>query len=46
LNTVASGATAGMIILAMSLDLIIPKLIIDYYGHHAHADRSARIEAS
>jgi uncharacterized membrane protein YjjP (DUF1212 family) len=29
-NTVASGATATMIILAMSFGLIIPKLIIDY----------------
>jgi uncharacterized membrane protein YjjB (DUF3815 family) len=30
LNTIASGATATMIILAMSFGLIIPKLIIDY----------------
>jgi uncharacterized membrane protein YjjP (DUF1212 family) len=29
-NTVASGSTATMIILAMSFGLIIPKLIIDY----------------
>jgi uncharacterized membrane protein YjjB (DUF3815 family) len=28
-NTVASGATAAMIILAMSFGLIVPKLIID-----------------
>jgi uncharacterized membrane protein YjjP (DUF1212 family) len=32
LNTVASGATAAMIILAMSFGLIIPKLIIDYFS--------------
>ena len=31
-NTVASGATAAMIILAMSFGLIIPKLIIDYFS--------------
>jgi uncharacterized membrane protein YjjB (DUF3815 family) len=31
-NTVASGAAAAMIILAMSFGLIIPKLIIDYFG--------------
>jgi uncharacterized membrane protein YjjP (DUF1212 family) len=43
LNTVASGATAGMIILAMSLGLIIPKLIIDYCSDHTYARRSARI---
>jgi uncharacterized membrane protein YjjB (DUF3815 family) len=30
LNTVASGTTATMIILAMSFGLIVPKLIIDY----------------
>jgi len=32
LNTLASGATAAMIILAMSFGLIIPKLIIDYFS--------------
>jgi uncharacterized membrane protein YjjP (DUF1212 family) len=31
-NTVATGATATMIILAMSFGLIIPKLIIDYFS--------------
>jgi uncharacterized membrane protein YjjB (DUF3815 family) len=31
INTIASGATAAMIILAMSFGLIIPKLIIDYF---------------
>jgi uncharacterized membrane protein YjjP (DUF1212 family) len=36
-NTVANGATATMIILAMSFGLIIPKLIIDYFS-----DRSTR----
>ena len=39
-NTVASGATATMIILAMSFGLIIPKLIIDYFS-----DRSTRAES-
>jgi uncharacterized membrane protein YjjB (DUF3815 family) len=34
-NTVASGATAAMIILAMSVGLIIPKLIIDYFSDRA-----------
>jgi uncharacterized membrane protein YjjP (DUF1212 family) len=34
-NAVASGATAGMIILAMSFGLIIPKLIIDCFSDHA-----------
>ena len=38
-NTVASGATAAMIILAMSFGLIIPKLIIDYCS-----DRSTQAE--
>src|SRR5262249_1674131 len=38
-NTVASGATATMIILAMSFGLIIPKLIIDYCS-----DRSTQTE--
>jgi uncharacterized membrane protein YjjP (DUF1212 family) len=33
-NTVASGSTATMIILAMSFGLIIPKLIIDYCSDH------------
>jgi len=39
LNTVASGGTATMIILAMSFGLIIPKLIIDYCS-----DRSTQAE--
>ena len=39
LNTIASGATATMIILAMSFGLIIPKLIIDYCS-----DRSTQAE--
>ena len=34
-NTVASGATAAMIILAMSFGLIIPKLIIDCFSDRA-----------
>ena len=34
-NTVATGATAAMIILAMSFGLIIPKLIIDYCSDRA-----------
>jgi uncharacterized membrane protein YjjP (DUF1212 family) len=34
-NTVASGATAAMIILAMSFGLIVPKLIIDCFGDRA-----------
>jgi uncharacterized membrane protein YjjP (DUF1212 family) len=34
-NTVASGATAAMIILAMSFGLIVPKLIIDYFSDRA-----------
>jgi Ca2+/H+ antiporter len=32
MNTIASGATAAMIILAMSFGLIIPKLTIDYFS--------------
>jgi len=32
LNTIASGTTATMIILAMSFGLIVPKLIIDYFS--------------
>jgi uncharacterized membrane protein YjjP (DUF1212 family) len=39
-NTVASGATAAMIILAMSFGLIIPKLIIDYCSDRATAATS------
>jgi uncharacterized membrane protein YjjB (DUF3815 family) len=31
-DTVASGVTAAMIILAMSFGLIVPKLIIDHFG--------------
>jgi uncharacterized membrane protein YjjP (DUF1212 family) len=38
-NTVASGTTATMIILAMSFGLIVPKLIIDYFS-----DRSTQAE--
>ena len=38
-NTVASGSTATMIILAMSFGLIVPKLIIDYCS-----DRSTQAE--
>jgi uncharacterized membrane protein YjjP (DUF1212 family) len=34
-NTVASGATAAMIILAMSFGLIVPKLIIDSFSSRA-----------
>jgi hypothetical protein len=34
-NTVASGATAAMIILAMSFGLTVPKLIIDYFSDRA-----------
>jgi hypothetical protein len=34
-DTVASGASAAMIILAMSFGLIIPKLIIDYLSDRA-----------
>jgi uncharacterized membrane protein YjjP (DUF1212 family) len=40
LETVASGATAAMIIVAMSFGLIIPKLIIDHFS-----DRSTRAES-
>jgi uncharacterized membrane protein YjjP (DUF1212 family) len=40
MNTIASGATAAMIILAMSFGLIIPKLIIDYFGDRATAATS------
>jgi hypothetical protein len=36
LNTVASGATATMIILAMSFGLIVPKLIIDYFSDRSN----------
>jgi uncharacterized membrane protein YjjB (DUF3815 family) len=32
MNTIASGATAVMIILAISFGLIIPKLIIDHFS--------------
>src|SRR6516164_6935240 len=39
LNTIASGTTATMIILAMSFGLIVPKLIIDYCS-----DRSTQAE--
>jgi uncharacterized membrane protein YjjB (DUF3815 family) len=36
LNTVASGTTAAMIILAMSFGLIVPKLIIDYFSDRSN----------
>jgi uncharacterized membrane protein YjjB (DUF3815 family) len=39
-NTVASGTTAAMIILAMSFGLIIPKLIIDYFSDRATGAKS------
>lgn len=32
MNTIVNGMTAAMIILAMSLGLVIPKLIIDYFS--------------
>jgi uncharacterized membrane protein YjjP (DUF1212 family) len=40
-DTVASGGAAAMIILAISFGLIIPKLIIDYFGDRA-AERGKR----
>jgi uncharacterized membrane protein YjjP (DUF1212 family) len=40
LNTVASGATATMIILAMSFGLIVPKLIIDYCSDRSSEAKS------
>ena len=40
LNTVASGATATMIILAMSFGLIVPKLIIDYCSNRLSEAKS------
>jgi uncharacterized membrane protein YjjP (DUF1212 family) len=40
LNTVASGVTATMIILAMSFGLIIPKLIIDYFSDRSTEAKS------
>jgi uncharacterized membrane protein YjjP (DUF1212 family) len=40
LNTVASGTTAAMIILAMSFGLIVPKLIIDYFSDRANEAKS------
>jgi uncharacterized membrane protein YjjP (DUF1212 family) len=40
MDTVASGATATMIIVAMSFGLIIPKLIIDFFS-----DRSAEAKS-
>ena len=39
-NTVASGTTATMIILAMSFGLIIPKLIIDYCSDRSSEAKS------
>jgi hypothetical protein len=40
LNTVASGTTATMIILAMSFGLIVPKLIIDYFSDRSNEAKS------
>jgi hypothetical protein len=40
LNTVASGTTATMIILAMSFGLIVPKLIIDYFSERSNEAKS------
>jgi len=40
LNTVASGTTATMIILAMSFGLIVPKLIIDYFSDRSNEVKS------
>jgi uncharacterized membrane protein YjjP (DUF1212 family) len=40
LNTVASGTTATMIILAMSFGLIVPKLIIDYCSDRSSEAKS------
>ena len=40
LNTVASGTTAAMIILAMSFGLIVPKLIIDYFSDRSNEAKS------
>jgi uncharacterized membrane protein YjjP (DUF1212 family) len=37
METVASGATAALIIVAMSFGLIIPKLVIDYFSNRAAA---------
>jgi uncharacterized membrane protein YjjP (DUF1212 family) len=39
-NTVASGTTATMIILAMSFGLIVPKLIIDYCSYRSSEAKS------
>jgi uncharacterized membrane protein YjjP (DUF1212 family) len=39
-NTVASGTTATMIILAMSFGLIVPKLIIDYFSDRSSEAKS------
>jgi uncharacterized membrane protein YjjP (DUF1212 family) len=39
-DTVASGAAAAMIILTMSFGLIIPKLVIDYFGNLATEETS------
>jgi len=40
LNTIASGTTATMIILAMSFGLIVPKLIIDYFSDRSREAKS------
>lgn len=41
MDTFASGATAALIIVAMSFGLIIPKLIIDYFGNRAASETTA-----
>ena len=38
--TVADGTTAAMIILAMSLGLIVPKMIVDYFSDRSKQTRS------
>jgi uncharacterized membrane protein YjjP (DUF1212 family) len=39
-NTVASGTTAAMIILAMSFGLVVPKLIIDHFSDRSSEAKS------
>jgi len=41
MDTVVSGATAALIILAMSFGLIIPKLVIDHFSDRAVAETAA-----